>query len=139
MIRAVPRGSVTAPVPELTPKSTYSPPMYTLNPQDQIVATICLNEHDRVVKILPGNACVRAHLEGEFNTFDYISILITERMLVEMNSMERAKWARAKTKLEEDIRKRSTPGSDLAAADENHALRNNGGPFVGPDLGKLPF
>lgn len=101
--------------------------MYTLNPQDQIVATICLNEHDKVVKILPGNACVRAHIEGEFKTTDYISIFITQRMLVEMNSMVRAKWTRAKAKLEEDIRKSSPPKSDLAAADEN------------PDLGKLPF
>lgn len=80
--------------------------MAQLNPEHQVVATICLNYENEVVKILDGNACLWAHQPGEFKTFDYVSVLITERMLMDMNAMMRAKWETVKRDLTLDQRKR---------------------------------
>ena len=83
--------------------------MPKLNPSNQIIATLCVDEQNEVVKILPGNACVRAHHEGEFKTFDYISVFITERMLMDMNAMMRSKWERAHKSLVDDLSKQQYP------------------------------
>lgn len=65
--------------------------MPILSSQDQVIATVCLDECNNVAKVLPGNATRDTPKE----TFDYVSVLITERMLMEMNSFARAKWQNA--------------------------------------------
>jgi len=69
--------------------------MSQLNANQRVVATLCLDEQNQIVKVLDGNACLRAHHPGEFKTFDYVSVLITESMLMDMNAMMRKRWESA--------------------------------------------
>ena len=85
--------------------------MPTLSSNDQVIATIFLDDDYYVGLILPGKATVEKAKEAGLRNLEPMSVEVTESMLLQMNGFMRAKWGRVKAGFDDETRKRITPNT----------------------------